>query len=322
MKTSEFREWLKGLEHLSRVQRADVDHRLHTRATSAEVVLELEQAHLGNCHYCASPRLYRWGRSSGLQRYRCRACGKTFTALSGSSLARLRLKERWLSYGQALVEGVSVRAAAARCGIDKSTSFRWRHRFLQTMAQHRPSAMQGIAEADETFFRESFKGQRSLPRPAHHRGQPARQRGTGKEQIPVLVVRDRHGATANFRLAGTSALDIEPALSLLQMRDTVLCSDGAASYRIATKHLSIAHRALNISAGVRVLAGVYHIQNVNACHARLKQWMARFQGGATKHLDNYLGGRRWIERTPSLCAQDCLAAALGREKPFQQVMRT
>lgn len=29
---------------------------------------------------------------------------------------------------------------------------------------------------------------------------------------------------------------------------------------------------------------------VNACHSRLKNWMARFHGVATKYLVNYRGG--------------------------------
>ncbi len=57
----------------------------------------------------------------------------------------------------------------------------------------------------------------------------------------------------------------------------------------------MAHRAVNLSKGIRVLAGVYHIQNVNAYHSRLKEWMRRFHGVATKYLDHYLGWRRMIE---------------------------
>ena len=44
-----------------------------------------------------------------------------------------------------------------------------------------------------------------------------------------------------------------------------------------------------------MLAGVYHIQNANAYHSRLKEWMRRFHGVATKYLDHYLGWRRMIE---------------------------
>jgi hypothetical protein len=38
-----------------------------------------------------------------------------------------------------------------------------------------------------------------------------------------------------------------------------------------------------------------HINNVNAYHSRLKQWLVPFKGVATKNLPNYLGWRRAIE---------------------------
>jgi transposase-like protein len=60
----------------------------------------------------------------------CRACERTFNALTGTPLAGLRLREKWLDYARALVDGVSLRKAAARTNIHLETSFRWRHRFL------------------------------------------------------------------------------------------------------------------------------------------------------------------------------------------------
>ena len=38
-----------------------------------------------------------------------------------------------------------------------------------------------------------------------------------------------------------------------------------------------------------------HRQNVNAYHGRLKEWLRRFHGVATKNLPNYLGWRRTLE---------------------------
>jgi hypothetical protein len=38
-----------------------------------------------------------------------------------------------------------------------------------------------------------------------------------------------------------------------------------------------------------------HINNANAYHGRLKQWLSRFNGVATKNLPNYLGRRRALE---------------------------
>ncbi len=55
------------------------------------------------------------------------------------------------------------------------------------------------------YFLESLKGRRHLLRAARKRGGKAAKRGTSKEQIPVLVVRDRHGETDDRMLRDTSA---------------------------------------------------------------------------------------------------------------------
>ena len=59
--------------------------------------------------------------------------------------------------------------------------------------------------------------------------------------------------------------------------------------------------------------GAFHIQNVNAYHGRLKSWMARFNGVATRYLPNYLGWRRTLERAPEPSASKTwLLEARGR----------
>lgn len=267
------------------------------------------------CPYCqaSGDGLRPWGQSHGLSRYRCHTCGRTCNPLSGTPLARLRKRDQWLRYGQALIEGVSVRAAARQCQIDKNTAFLWRHRFLQQAARHRATHESGIVEADETFFLESFKGQRHLARPARRRGGVGRTRGTSPDQIPVLVVRDRGGQTADFRLERLDAPHIIAVLRPLIDPDAILCTDGANAYKTFARVTGVAHRPLNVQQGVRVLEGVFHIQNVNAYDSRLKTWLRRFNGIATKYLDNYLGWRRLLERyrdriSPALC----LAEAAGR----------
>lgn len=55
--------------------------------------------------------------------------------------------------------GVTIEKAAERCGVDPTTAFRWRHRFLKAFSADMALELSGIAEADETFSLESFKGQ-------------------------------------------------------------------------------------------------------------------------------------------------------------------
>ena len=324
MKTSEFRVWFADLFRLSRGQREEVEQALG-HAEPQPPLEWLERAHESEitCPKCQEHKPYRWGHQAGLQRFRCRRCGHTFTLLSETPLARLRHKERWLRYSEALIEGLTVRQAASRCGIDKNTSFRWRHRFLQRPAQTKAQRLQGIAEVDETYFPYSCKGQRHLGRPPRRRGHAIHARGTGKDQVPVLMVRDRSGATADFQLIAASAAEIEPPLRAILAADAVLCSDGASVYRAVAQHLNVAHRPVNLSAGIRVIAGVYHVQNVNAYDSRLKGWMGRFHGVATKYLENYLGWRRWLERWGQHNSpQIGIYAALGWENQVQLLTQT
>ena len=45
---------------------------------------------------------------------------------------------------------------------------------------------------------------------------------------------------------------------------------------------------------------VFHIQNVNAYHSRLKNWVRQFHGVATKYLDHYLGWFRLMDTSENL----------------------
>ena len=320
MNRGEFVELLGQLATLSAKQRTQVQAALkELGSTAASEVARLIPGP-DACPCCQAPadQLRPWGQSHGLARMRCRACGRTSNALTGTPLARLRKREQWMRYAQALIEGVSVRRAAQDCGVDKSTTFRWRQRFLAAAATHRPGHEGGIVEADETFFLESFKGQRKLPRPARKRGGV----GAYHERIAVLVVRDRSGQTADFRLENVDAVHITAVLRPLVDADAILCTDGANVYKAAARAMGLTHRAVNLQKGVRVVDGAFHIQNVNAYDSRLKQWMQRFHGVATRYLENYLGWRRMIERyRQNISPATCLAEALGRFNS-QQLMRT
>jgi hypothetical protein len=190
--------------------------------------------------------------------------------------------------------------------VHKNTAFRWRHRFLTLPAEVKPSHLGGIVEADETYFLDSHKGERNLSRPPRQRGGGASQRGLSSEQIPVLVVRDRSLATTDAVLAHADTAAVQAVLAPLLDADAMLCSDGNPIYAGFAKRAHIAHTPLNLSAGIRVIDHAFHIQNVNAYHSRLKGWMARFHGVATKYLPHYLGWRRSLDRLTTTLTPDLL----------------
>ncbi|MBU2582660.1 MAG: hypothetical protein KJ622_13175 [Alphaproteobacteria bacterium] len=83
----------------------------------------------------------------GLRRYRCRSCKKTFNALTGTPLASLKKRHKLAAYGQAMVDGLSLRKAAKRVGINLTTAFDWRHRLLKQPAKGKPTRLEGVVEA-------------------------------------------------------------------------------------------------------------------------------------------------------------------------------
>ena len=181
----------------------------------------------------------------------------------------------------------------------------------------------GIAEADETFFLESFKGKKQgMTRAPRKRGGKAAKRGLSDEQIPVLICRDRTGSATDFVLEKADKKHIGAALKHLLASDVVLCTDSGKALGAAAREMGIAHRSINLAAGIRVVAKVYHMQNVNAYDSRLKTWVRRFHGVATHYLPSYLGWRRLIDRSHNVLSPIAFLSATLGINPAQQVTVT
>ena len=156
-------------------------------------------------------------------------------------------------------------------------------------------------EADETLFRRSEKGSKRLDRMPRKRGTRASTRGRSREDwVSVLTVRDRAKNTFEAILPDVTAHTLNVELKGKLEKDSVLCTDGHKSYIAVSANNGVLHKQLNVSAGIKVIDTVFHIQNVNAYHSRLKEWIGRFHGVATKYLDHYLGWFRFMDRPENM----------------------
>jgi transposase-like protein len=272
------------------------------------------------CPHCQGHEIVHWGRASALPRYRCKSCGRTFNALTKTPLARLRKKNRWDEQSRAMIEGASIAKTAERCGVHYTTAFRWRHRFLASPAQDKPKALLGIVESDETFILESYKGKRSdMPRAPRKRGGKAAKRGLSAEQIPVIVARDRNGATIDAVLPKLNRVSIAAALGGVVTPANQFCCDGGTAIVAFARRAAIPAHVVPAPGNPSPEAPDFHINNVNAYHSRLKEWMRRFHGVATKNLPNYLGWRRALEALGQKAKpEEWILGAIGLG-PYQQL---
>jgi hypothetical protein len=176
-----------------------------------------------------------------------------------------------MDQAQALMSGESVVKAAERA-INRTTAFRWRHRFLSALNLGKPTSLSGIVEADETFVLESFKGKRKdLPRPLHRRGGKASKRGLSAEQIPIIVSRDRTGATLDAVLPRLDAVSIMAALGGVIAPSTDFCCDGGAAISAFARRARLELHALPAPGNPKPEAPEHHINKVNAYHGRLRE---------------------------------------------------
>ncbi len=91
-----FRGWLAQVDDLTVAQRLELEEVLAGRPPRAAVTAAIEAGGDGrqSCPHCGHEKVVGCGRADGLRRFRCKGCGKSFNALTGTPLARLRKKDR------------------------------------------------------------------------------------------------------------------------------------------------------------------------------------------------------------------------------------
>ncbi len=274
------------------------------------------------CPHCAHEEVSRNGKFNGTQRYICKSCRKTFTDFTRSPKHNSKKDvKKWILYTKCMINGYSIRKCAKEVGISIPTSFYWRHKILDAIRMFMGIGnVGGIIEADETYFRESFKGNHKnsvvfiMPRKAHKRGiensffsqkendeqnqakskQSNRKRGISNEQVCGFCAKDRAGniMTELICKGRMKHSDLERLFDGRIEDESILCTDSHKSYIKFAKNLGL--ELQQIKRG-RHKEGVYHIQHINAFHGKLKEWMYKFHCVSTKYLANYMYWFKWLE---------------------------
>lgn len=151
------------------------------------------------CARCGCIDIVRRGRNQrdGSQRWLCMGCHRTFGNKTNRVIARSKLKPAvWMQYVECSIDSLSLAECAERCGVSVRTAFHMRHRIIECaqryMSRFKARAGEQV-QLDETYYRESFKGNHRksktfrMPREPHRHGKPANKRGLSKEQICVMT---------------------------------------------------------------------------------------------------------------------------------------
>lgn len=220
------------------------------------------------CPRCASHSFRKHGRCLGIQRYRCKKCGRCFKETVNTPLHWIHNKHKMINYASTLPSRQSIRKTASTIGISVSTSFSWRHKILSSFISFSIDAGDtptGICRITVPY---SYKGRRTIP---------------------------VKSAPASNALLATCVKGI-PCLQLLPSKSTVVNAAKLLSIcltpntAIACKPAKLLANAVRLSDRVTVQHAILKMKllaNTRTVLKELEQWMRRFRGVATKYLQQY-----------------------------------
>lgn len=162
-----------------------IEKNFPTKVGSGEYV-EKPKSGIECCLHCGSVSIKKHGKTTGgVQRYKCKDCGKTFTKNHGLITHYSHLSDwQWKEVIRGTVEGLSLTEIAKNIGTSASTVWSCRLKIYQTLFNIYGycDTFNNIVEADGKYERVSFKGCKkkeffidTLGRlPRHHRSKAQR----------------------------------------------------------------------------------------------------------------------------------------------------
>ena len=139
---------------------------------------EIDISKLSNnyqCPYCQSNKICKNGFiHNKTQQFKCSNCKKNYSIYTNTIFYHSNKSiEVWREYIELFSQGLALRKIVEKMDkkISYPTAFYWRHKILEVMKNFdNHDKLDGIVEADETFFEESQKGSRKMTRKQRKRG--------------------------------------------------------------------------------------------------------------------------------------------------------
>jgi len=250
------------------------------------------------CPRCQSSQFIKYGTYKDRQRYLCQTCERTFNELTGTAWHYIHDHDKFRLYFDCMVKQLSLRETAKIVEICLHTSFYWRHKILNAFAKADLKPLKGEIQADDTFVLVSYKGDPlqalKTQRPSKKRGGKAKKPGISGEQACIVAACDSD-KNSILQFVGLGRLTKDMVFSALghavrkqRVNKAIFVTDRHVSYQEFAKKKRLNHQTVATTYGQYVNTQGFHIQSVNSLHSRLKKWLVKFNGVATKYLQNYL----------------------------------
>lgn len=216
------------------------------------------------------------GKNKRTRIYQCLACGKQFSATSGTIFNDTHLPlTKWFLAIALICEakkGVSAKQLERHLGVNYRTAWHLAHRIREAM-QEGASLLTGVVEVDETYVGGKVK----------RKGKPF----VKKEKKDVVIgLIERGGKLRLVPVADNKMSIIEPVIEKHVSPDALLQTDDSAIYNIIGKRRPGGHRIINHTSSYGI--GENHSNTIENAFSLLKRGVyGTFHKVSIKHLGRY-----------------------------------
>ncbi|MBE6054526.1 MAG: IS1 family transposase [Clostridium sartagoforme] len=256
------------------------------------------------CPYCNSNNFIKHGKYNELQRYKCSNsnCKRTFSQKTKTLFSYSKKSAYlWIKYFILLNNGKSLRECSSILNINLATAFYWRHKILVTQNKNYFNILKNYVEVSKVIITENFKGNRNV-------------NYLDKKQVFIACAMDSNKTLLSKVISKytISLKDININFSYNIDKHAILSAYNDRYFQVySSKHNSflLPIENSNISNIIYELnknnilgtnnSNLNNIRNLNlslpnkclfihSFSLKIKKWLMRFRGVATKYLENYL----------------------------------
>ncbi len=244
------------------------------------------------CPYCGKRKVIKYGHRNGKQRFLCKDCKQTFIHSTKTLMANSHYGQSlWADFICDTLYDRSLDESAEKFGFSHQTAFHMRHKVLmalEDMLRNQPVVLSGIAELDETFVLECFKGSPlpdSAARKARKHGARASKPGISSEYIAICTGIQRDGCVVaeTVNRAKPSGAELVEIFRGHIAEDTLILTDGLRSYNILETAAGCTVIDINHEKNRRF----FNLNTVNSLHSYIKNTYVHYRGVATKYINRY-----------------------------------
>ena len=250
------------------------------------------------CKKC-NRKLYKNGKTkTGVQKYICPSCKKTFSETTNTVIYHSKLPfDVWSNVIDNLLNGFSLRRIAEENNISVLTSFRVRHKVLLALNTFiKNIKLSGEIQSDEKYFSINLKGTKTknMPRFSKKRTSVSSPyRGISHHKICVVSSIDENDNLL-LQITGLGRCTtnmLENSLGKKLENAKSINADSASAYQDFCSNHNLNLYA--VPSGFHS-SGTINIAEINGVHSQLEIWLSKFRGVSTRHLQEYLNWFTYI----------------------------